>query len=165
MKFKDVPRPVQHLRREHREFSGPVENGTIRIENAATEFELILEMELGTASQCGLEIRRSPDGSQGMRISWDGESARIGSFPEKTDSGNEKWWEKTVAIRPEKKDDLNRIRFHVFVDRGLLELFIDDQKTFERWTEDLPLDYRGVAAFAEGGTAHVSSLDIWSLSR
>ncbi len=158
---KPVPE-LQSLRREHFNYRGSVTNEAVVIDAAATEYELIVEMDLGTAAKCGLEIRRSDDGAQGYRITWDGSKAYAQSIvPE----GKDPWWKQAVHIVPENKSDPKRITFHVFVDRGLVELFVDYQKTFERSVENMPLDCKNIAVFAEGGKANVISYDRWNLAR
>lgn len=154
-------RELQSLRREHFAYSGRVSNGAVRIDGAATECELVVEMDRGTASKCGLEIRRSDDGKQGYRVTWDGTKAYCQSI---ASEGNTPWWKNPISIVPENKRDPDRIEFHVFVDRGLVELFVDDQKTFDRPVESIPLSFTNIAVFAEGGEAEVLSYDRWNLS-
>jgi len=159
-------RPVkelQVLRNDHAEFTGPVPEGVRPVMTADTEYELIAEFDMGTAKACGLEIRRSADGSQAYRITWDGEQARAEVVSEEAGDTKEEWWKTPIGLVPERKSDPKRIKFHLFVDRGLVELFVDDQKTFERPVEDIPLDCNGIAVFAEGGNAKVLRLDRWNL--
>ena len=158
---KPVPE-LQSLRREHSNYRGSLNNEALVIDTAASEYELIVGMDLGTAAKCGLEIRRSDDGAQGYRITWDGSKAYAESMvPE----GKDPWWKQPVHIIPENKSDPKRIAFHVFVDRGLVELFVDYQKTFERTVENIPLDCKNIAVFAEGGKANVISYDRWKLRK
>lgn len=70
-----------------------------------------------------------------------------------------------IPMVPENKNGSKKVKFHVFVDRGLVEVFVDDQKTFERPVEHIPLAYDGIAVFAEGGKADVISYDRWNLAR
>jgi len=51
---------------------------------------------------------------------------------------------------------------HVFVDRSLLEVFVNGQATVSRWFEHLGA-LQGVEAFAEGGGARVASIEAWRL--
>lgn len=153
---------LQSLRKEHFNYAGIVSNGVGQIDSAGTEYELVVEMDRGSAGTCGLEIRRSDDGAEGYRITWDGQKAYCQSIapepPEIT-----AWWINPIPIVPENKTDPDRIKFHVFVDRGLVEVFVDDQKTFERPVEHIALACTNIAVFADGGDAEVVSYDRWNL--
>ncbi|MCF7817369.1 MAG: glycoside hydrolase family 32 protein [Kiritimatiellales bacterium] len=157
-------RELQGLRKEHFSHAGTVLSGVQPIDKVDTEYELLVEMDLGTASKCGLEIRRSDDGTRGYRITWDGQKAYCQSIapepPEIT-----AWWINPLPIVPENKSGSKQVKFHLFVDRGLVELFVDDQKTFERPVEHIPLGDTGIAVFAAGGDAQVVSFDRWNLGR
>lgn len=156
---------LEVLRKGHAEFSGSVKEGIHPVMTASTEYELIAELDMGTAETCGLEIRRSKEGSQAYRISWDGRKATARVVSPEPAASKPVWWKTPVGIVPEKKTNPRRIKFHLFVDRGLVELFVDDQKTFERPVEEIPLDCNGIAVFAEGGQARVVRLDRWNLSK
>ena len=154
---------LQALRKEHFSYTGTI-SGLQPIDHAGTEYELVAEMDLCTASKCGLEIRRSDDGAQGYRITWDGQKVYCQSITHEP-PGVAVWWTNPLPIVPENKNGSKRIKLHVFVDRGLTELFVDDQKTFERPAEHIPLEDTGIAVFADGGDAKIISLDRWNLGK
>jgi beta-fructofuranosidase len=156
-------RELQTLRKEHFSYTGTVA-GVQPIDHAGTEYELVVEMDLGTAAKCGLVIRRSDDGTHGYRITWDGQKAGCESVTPEPGK-KENWWMNPIPMVPENKNGSKKVKFHVFVDRGLVEVFVDDQKTFERPVEHIPLADTGIAVFAEGGNAQVVSLDRWNLAR
>lgn len=90
------------LRCEHMQYRGTINDETRFIGNATTEFELVVEMDLGTAQACGVEIRRSNDGSQGYRITWDGEKAYAQSISPEPNSAGKFWWMNPIPIFLEK---------------------------------------------------------------
>ncbi|WP_160300710.1 glycoside hydrolase family 32 protein [Kiritimatiella glycovorans] len=152
------------LRTGHRECTGTV-SGVEALFEAGGEYEIVADLVATTAARCGLQLRRSDDGSRFFQVGWDV-------------TRNEAWcsvikdgevvtydapWMARLAIRPENKQDPHKVTFRVIIDRGLAEIFIDDQKTINRWVEDIPIDCTGVAVFAEGGEVEVDRLDYWDL--
>lgn len=152
---------LQQLRGKHFGYIGSVSNNTVRIDGAATEYELVIEMDRGSADTCGIIIRRSDTGAEGYRITWDGTAAYCKGIGEEVTT----WWMNPIRIIPENKVNQDRVKFHVFVDRGLVEVFVDDQKTFERPVESIPLSCTNIAVFASGGTAEVVSYNRWNLKK
>ncbi len=156
----------QILRGRHQSFSGPVA-GVKEILKAGTEVELIAEFDATTAATCGLQLRRSNDGSQFLEIGWDVQrkEAWVSVIKDGEAATYKAPWMARLAVKPEAKKDPGKVKFQVIIDRGLVEVFVDDEKTMNRWVEDIPLDCTGIAVFAEGGQASVSRLDCWSLKK
>ncbi|PTX95708.1 GH32 C-terminal domain-containing protein [Opitutus sp. ER46] len=109
--------------------------------------ELIADLELGDARACGLRVRTASNGSRGVELRYvPGELRLPGS---------------TVRLAP---SNSGRVRLHVFLDRGVIEVFADEGRIAEVAVvrpdpADLTLTF-----FAEGGTAVLRRLDAWTLA-
>ena len=154
----------QVLRQDHQTFSGTVD-GVKEIFNAGTECEVLAELEAGSATRFGLQVRRSDDGSQFFQIGWDVTRKEAwacvlkdGEIPP-----HKEWWKNCLTAKPENKQDSRKVKLQVIIDRGLVEVFVDDQKVINLWVENIPLDCTGIAVFAENGDVAVSQMDQWTL--
>ena len=94
-------RELDVLRKGHAEFSGVVEEGIHPVMTASTEYELIAEFDMGTARTCGLEIRRSEDGSRAYRIEWDGQKATACVVSPGPAESKPVWWKTPVRVVPD----------------------------------------------------------------
>jgi sucrose-6-phosphate hydrolase SacC (GH32 family) len=108
--------------------------------------EIIVEIEPGDASIYGLKIRRSPDGQNFAPITYDGRFLVVGDKKAKVDL----------------MDGVDTLRLHVFIDKTLVEVFANDWVVFSN-NIGAPSTDMGVEVFAEGGEAHLKSLDIWQM--
>ncbi len=108
--------------------------------------EIIAEIEPGDAETYGLKIRRSPDGNNFAPITYDGRFLVVGDKKAEVDL----------------MDGVDTLNLHVFIDGSLVEVFANDWVVFSN-NIGAPPSHNGVEAFAEGGKAHLKSLDIWQM--
>lgn len=93
-----------------------------------------------------MKVRRSEDGSQGIPIRIEKNSVNVGG--------------KKYAFEHENGKPLT---LNVFIDKSLVEVFIDGGRVcVTRVIYSRPSDL-GVEVFAEDGSAHVDSIDVWTL--
>ena len=151
-----------HAQRRHVTLSG----GSLPMNDAGGHtLEILAELKLGTAKRCGLELRRSADGHEGIRVGFDGTHVivePIGKELRIGPQGKGEWWTGQKYHLLETPAN-GHVKLHIFLDRGVLELFANDSLTFDRSIEHLPLEDVGLAAFADGGPAELVSLDTWQL--
>jgi sucrose-6-phosphate hydrolase SacC (GH32 family) len=162
-----VQRPIaelQQLRGGHRRLDArAVPEGTLSLAGdgvAGKTLELVVELELGTASEAGLKVRTG-NGEETI-IGVDRMANQI--FVDRTRSGNTEFNpafpSRNVAPFPLEG---GRVRLHVFVDWSSVEVFTrDGQTVFTDRIFPSP-ESDGVALYARGGTARLVSLDVWDL--
>jgi len=159
-----VASEIEALRGKHTSRKNmPVDSLSTIDDAAGNTIEISADLEIGTAKTCGLELRRSLDGSTGMRVSFDGSSVFVESIGQDMLIGPEKkaeWWATKIHVPVNRPCD-GKARLHIFLDKGLMEMFVNDDVTFERPIEHIPLGYTGVAVYSQGGTANLRSLDVW----
>ena len=109
--------------------------------------EIIVEIEPAGATFCGLRVRKSEDGADGVRIGYDGESVFVGGIDMPYD-------------RAEGQDSL---KLRVFLDKSVIEVFVDDGTHVASNFIDCSANDLGIELFARGGSAAFRSIDIWEM--
>jgi sucrose-6-phosphate hydrolase SacC (GH32 family) len=112
------------------------------------QLELNLELEMGTASFCGMNVLCDEKGSGGMSILWSGNEVNVDGI--------------RVPVREWQQGE--SLRLQVFVDRIYVEVFINGGRycvTRKVKEENIRGDY--VALTRLGGHAILKSLEAWTL--
>lgn len=109
--------------------------------------EIIVEIELAGASFAGIRVRRSDDGADGVRIGYDGESVWVGGIEMPYPQG----------------EGQDSIKLRVFLDKSVIEVFVDDGARVATNFIDCGVNDLGVELVARGGEAAFRSIDIWEM--
>lgn len=107
--------------------------------------EILAELESGDATAFGLKVRQSDDGTNAVTIRCtDGNLNVAGTdVPLKLLSG--------------------KLKLHIFIDKSVLEVFINDGVTSVTRVEYPGENDLGLSAFAENGSATLKSMDAWDM--
>jgi beta-fructofuranosidase len=112
------------------------------------QLEINLELELGTASFCGMNVLCDKNGSGGMYIMWSGDQINVDG----------------IGIPIREWSPGKPLQLQVFVDRVYIEVFINGGRycvTRKVREENITGDY--VALTRLGGRAVLNSLEAWKL--
>jgi len=109
--------------------------------------EVLAEFELGTAKAVGLKLRRSDNGETAIVLRYDGRTLDAAGTP--------------VPLTLDGKQ--RTLTLHVFLDKSVLEVFINGGRECVTRIIYPGQDDLGVEAFAEGGSAAIRVLDVWLL--
>lgn len=113
---------------------------------AGDVLEIHAVLELGTARSVGLNVRCADDGSRGIPVRFDGRSLQVGA--------------QHVSLSAEPHD---RVELHLFLDRSVLELFVNGgSTTVTQVIDERPADGQ-VEAVAEGGSGRLVTLAAWQM--
>lgn len=123
------------------------------ISKRSDAFEIIAEFEPGNATRFGLKVRVSDDKSSFIRIYYDTAIDEFGVDGQVLHKGS----------GPSYIKEGNKIRIHLFLDKQLLEVFVNGQ-TCTTAAKDKNLKNTGLDLFSEGGTAFCSKLDLWLIN-
>ncbi len=114
--------------------------------------EIVATFRPGSARQFGLKVRVSSDGRRFVRVWYDTKTGRFGV------ARNALGGKGGVAGELEPGQD---VKFRVFVDRSVLEVFLNGNALTRRMF--VPAGDRGAAVFAEGGKCTAATLDAWQM--
>ncbi len=140
---------TKKLRSEHVSIQDLDLNNTGRIIESprSDTLEIMAVFEPGDAKTIGLNLRRSNDGKDSVRITYDHTTLSAAGVK--------------LPLQLNKAERL--LKLHVFLDKSVMEVFVNDgQKAAVKVIYPDPNDL-GVEAFATGGTARLKSLDVWKI--
>ncbi len=115
---------------------------------AGDTLEIVAEFEAGSAGAFGLKVRQSDDGRDAITIRHADGTLNV--------AGTE------VPLKLE--GDSKSLRLHLFLDKSVLELFINDGAASVTRVEYPGKKDLGVSAFAEGGSVTLKSFDAWEMN-
>ena len=152
-----IQRPLPELRQlrgDHvRRDDLVVASGTRRVDGVrGNALEIVAELDRGSAAACGLRLRCGSNGMGGLEIRWSDDGLLVAGT--RIDAN-----EPVLRRRHD-----GRLTLHLFLDRSVMELFINDGAatvTRVNYPDD---EDRDVALFADDGEARAVSLDVWQLA-
>ena len=116
------------------------------------QLEILAQFEIQDANQFGLKIRCAADGSDGIPIAYD---AIAHDGPDLKVDG--------VRFRFTLAEDETILTFHIFLDRSVMEVFVNDGYVCATRVIYPPEKNLGIAIFSQGGNTTVTKLDIWEM--
>lgn len=155
---------LQKLRRNHQQqtqLNVPAEAGLPLPEIQGDCLEIILELEQNQAESAGLAVRCSPDGSEQTLITYDWKSGQLVINREHSSLDPEIPNDRRSAVCP--PDSQGKIKLHVFLDRSIIEVFVNDEVAMASRIYPTRADSLGVRLVATGGEAQVKSMDVWTI--
>ena len=127
--------------------------------------EINAVFERGDAGSFGLIVRRSADGQRGVVIRCDGRELHVtgadptGIFP----GGQGGSAGADDRVRLDLPAETRATSLRVFIDKCVLEVFVDDRACLTRAIYS-PAGDLGVAAFSDGGEVRVDSIEVWEMA-
>ena len=150
LRLIQTPAPeLRELRGEHRR----IKNLSIASESKSiagargNTLEILAEFVPQDATAFGLRVRSSEDGQRGVTLSYAEGILNV--------AGTE------VPIVPERSPQT--LKLHIFLDKSVLEVFINDGLTSVTRVDYPPENDRGLAVFSENGAVTLKSLDVWNI--
>ena len=142
--------------------------------------ELLVEIEPGAATEFGVKVRRSPDGTEETTISClPGRGILKIDFSKSTLDDKVNYPRFARHCEPEGIDDSERhansqeapfelaegepLRLHIFLDRSVLEVFANGRGCLTQRIYPTRADSLGMCIFACGGRSTLKSLDVWDM--
>ncbi len=110
--------------------------------------EVVAEFDPGDAKALGLKLRCSEDGNRFLVIRHDGEKLNVAGTDVPVPLG----------------DGPRRLKLHVFLDKSVMEVFVNDGRACVTRVVYPGENDLGVEVFAEGGRATLVSLDVWRMT-
>jgi beta-fructofuranosidase len=111
--------------------------------------EIKADWELGDAHALGLRLRQSADGKEETLAYFDAEHKQLVAGTAKGDFDQLK--------------DEKALRTHIYLDRSVLEIFVNGRACVTSPISAKAKDSLGVDLFTQGGGARVKSVDVWQM--
>lgn len=140
---------LQSLRGKHVELAGiPLDPGHHPVEQIKGDtLEIMAEIALGDAKTVGLRVRCAAAGEGGVAITFDGQTLIVAET-------------KIPFVLNENETTL---KLHLFLDKSVLELFVNDGRKAVTTIIYPPTEDLGIEVVATGGRARLNKLDIWEM--
>lgn len=140
---------LQSLRRRHQRIENlQVSNESKRLDGVEGEtIELIAEILPGNAAACGLKLRCSENGKKDISLRYANGVLNVAGT--------------RVTISPENRSKV--LKLHLYLDRSVMELFINDGRSCVTRVIDAAAEDLGVSVFAEEGTTTLKSFNLWQM--
>lgn len=140
---------------------GALADGTpLRLDGVTGEScELRADIACGGAKRCGFIVRASGGGEEETRVYYDAEKKELVFDATKSGAPVRSAVERApFALRD--GEDLN---LRVFVDKSIVEVFVNERQAIGRRVYPTRGDSLGVSLFAEGGAAKANSVKAWRM--
>jgi beta-fructofuranosidase len=123
--------------------------------------EIAAEIDVGSAAQVGLRVRRSPDGEEETVVVYDRDLRTI--TQDRTRSSLGEGLEQSLRSGPLHSAPDEPLRLRVFLDRSVIETFANDRTCLTGRVYPKRPDSLAVQLFAAGGAATVRRLECWQM--
>ncbi len=145
---QEPPVELQELRRSHWGEKDLIMGGEYLLDIKSNTFEIMVEIELGNANIVGIDLRASEDFTNKVRIAFDVKDSILHIN------------EHHMPFELLEGEDC--LRLHAFVDRSVVEVFINRREcgTVQPFHN---IDDKSIRLFSDGGTAHIRSVDVWEI--
>ncbi len=139
--------------------------------------ELYVQMTPHDATACGVKVRRAPNGDEETCILYDATAGSVTvdltkssldaevTYPRLTPQdadGGTPYTDSQVA--PFTLADGEVLTLHIFLDRSVLEIFVNNRICLTQRIYPTRPDSLGVSLFADSSAAHLNSLNAWTLT-
>ncbi len=163
----EVAPEVKMLRGEHRrleEAELAERDGVVPVEGIGGAcLEVDAAFDPGDAEAVGLALRRSPDGREETLLYWERARGRLVFDPGRASLADDADSWRGVRAGPLTLGAEETLRIHAFLDRTVVEVFINGRSCLTGRMYPTRPDSVGLGVFARGGTATLRHMDIWAL--
>ena len=163
-KLWQSPHPaLQSLRApESRKFSATVaDHHPVKLSSGQQQYELLAEINPADADKFGFILHKNSDSSEFSRIYYDVKLKEI--IVDQRHSSTKKGIPQTLRKDTLTLNAAEPIRFHVFVDGSVVEIFINDQYAFTTRIFPSKSDSDQLEIFSEGGDIQVKT-ELWKIN-
>jgi len=122
--------------------------------------ELLLEIAPTEAKQVGLKVCCSPDGQEETIIFYDSTDKKLKIDTRKSSTGE---GPKSIEKGPFELKKGEPLKLQVFVDKSVVEVFVNNRQAVMRRIYPTRKDSRNVILFSKGSSATVRKLQAWEM--
>jgi len=122
--------------------------------------ELMIEMTLDSAQQCGVEVCASADGSEKTLVFYDAAEKKLKVDTRKSSLEH---GPKVVEAAPFVLRDGEVLTLRIYVDKSVIEVFANDRQAIARRIYPTHQDSVNVSLFSNGGSTRVPIMRAWDM--
>ncbi len=130
--------------------------------------EIVLDLQ-SSSGKYGIKIRKSPGNREETLILYDDVNKKLKADISKS-SLKEKHKNDYLTGTDTRKDVIDHfdlhgknLKLHIFIDKGLIQAYVNDKKTITTWVYPILEDSKGIEIWSEDGKALVKTLQIWKM--
>ncbi len=140
---------LQKLRGKHVRLEGLTLNDQGRVLDGVRgdTLEILAKFEPGDAKSFGLDVRRSDDGKSAVTLRYDGRAVNVAG----------------TNVPLELAEGEDTLDLHVFLDRSVMEVFINGGRRCVTRVVYPGAEDQGVRVFSQGGKTRIKSIDVWQI--
>ena len=161
---------LKALRAEHVQKKNlSVKNSELRIDDIkGNDLELDITISPQDAKEFGIKVCCAPDGSEQTTIFYDSKKKAVRVDLSKTslDKSLMEWFYERHNYKQEAELKLKpneTLNFHIFLDRSVMEIFVNDRLCLTHRIYPTRDDSKGIILFAKGGKIEIPVFDAWKM--
>ena len=173
---------VLRMNHRHRREEALVPDSELTLAEMAGDcLELAVELDVLSAQQVGVVVRRTPDGAEQTVVAYDAASRvlRVDTGRSTADETIRYWHYRNAGALERLAPDARAVaaqeapfalapgeslQLRIFLDRSLLEVFANGRQCVTQRIHPTRADSLGVSLFALGGDANVRSVEAWDMA-
>ena len=155
-----IPKELERLRYNGQKQENIDVDGEVQLALQGDSLELRVLIDPGTAKQCGVKVRCSPDGEEETLIYYDAEEKKL-----KIDTTKSSLTSKIKAVEggPFELNDGELLTLRIYVDKSIVEVFANDRQAVMRRIYPSRKDSVDVQLFSRGGTSKAILVEAWDM--
>ncbi len=155
-----VPQEFERLRYNGQKQENIDVDGEVQLDLQGDSLELRVLIDPGTAKQCGVKVRCSPDGEEETLIYYDAEEKKLKIDTTKSSLTSDI---KAVEGGPFELNDGELLTLRIFIDKSIVEVFANDRQAVMRRIYPSRKDSVDVKLFSRGGTSKAILVEAWDM--
>jgi len=155
-----VPHEFERLRYNGQKQENIDVDGEVQLDLQGDSLELRVLIDPGTAKQCGVKVRCSPDEEEETLIYYDAEDKKLKIDTTKSSLTSDI---KAVEGGPFELNEGELLTLRIFIDKSIVEVFANDRQAVMRRIYPSRKDSVDVKLFSRGGTSKAILVEGWDM--
>ena len=155
-----VPQEIERLRYNGKKMENLDVDGEVDLDLHSDSLEMRVLIDPGTATECGVKVRCSPDGEEETLIFYDAKEKKLKIDTHKSSQTDKT---KTVEGGPFELNEGELLTLRIFIDKSIVEVFANDRQAVMRRIYPSRSDSVDVKLFARGGPCKALLVEAWEM--
>ena len=155
-----VPQEIERLRYNGKKMENLDVDGEVDLDLHSDSLEMRVLIDPGTATECGVKVRCSPDAEEETLIFYDAKEKKLKIDTHKSSLTDKI---KTVEGGPFELNEGELLTLRIFIDKSIVEVFANDRQAVMRRIYPSRSDSVDVKLFARGGQCKALLVEAWEM--